>query len=102
MLHPPNFIHSDPSVDNDLRAHEAEFCSFRELSALVISWNAGAASPSYLRHEKPSNHFFSDVIVSSNFPDILVFGFQELVDLEDKKLTASEPLIIGMENVINI
>ena len=85
-----------------MRMHEAEYCSFRSLSALVMSWNAGAASPASLRHERPGSRFFSDLLVSNKFPDILVFGFQELVDLEDKKLTASESHSIAKEIVIDL
>jgi len=64
---------------------DIEYCSFRELSALVITWNAGAVTPIHLR----DSQFFQDVLRADRSPDLLVFGFQELVDLEDKKLTAS-------------
>ena len=72
--------------------HENEYCSFREVSALIISWNAGATTPSHLRTPSGYQHFFQEVISRNQQADILMFGFQELIDLEDKKMTASEPI----------
>ncbi|KAL8827546.1 MAG: hypothetical protein Q9191_003124 [Dirinaria sp. TL-2023a] len=59
-----------------------------EMRTLVVTWNAGAATPGNLRYEDKDSNFFRDVLHADEPPDILVFGFQELVDLEDKKLTA--------------
>ena len=72
-----------------MRHHDTDYCSFEELKALVVTWNAGAATPGNLRYEDKDRNFFRDVLHAEDRPDILVFGFQELVDLEDKKLTAS-------------
>ena len=55
----------------------------------MVTWNAGATTPASLRHEDKNDNFFREVIEANDPPDILVFGFQELVDLDDKKLTAS-------------
>lgn len=54
-----------------------------------MTWNAGAAKPSDLRHDQKNANFFRELLSSDSSPDMIVFGFQELVDLEDKKLTAS-------------
>lgn len=35
------------------------------------------------------NTFIENAIHTEEPPELLVFGFQELVDLEDKKITAS-------------
>jgi hypothetical protein len=79
-----------------MQEHDAEFCDFREVSALVMTWNAGASKPSHLRNDQQDNNFFRDLLQSSpDAPDIVVFGFQELVDLEDKKVTASMSLPQG-------
>lgn len=75
-----------------MREREPEYCSFTEISTLVVSWNAGATTPGHLRHEISDPRFFVDVIGRSGFPDVVTFGFQELVDLEDKKLTASKDI----------
>lgn len=76
----------------DARMHErdSEFCSFRELSVAVMTWNAGAVKPSHVHSQYMSqdNNFLRDYMVAQGSPDILVFGFQELVDLENKKVTA--------------
>lgn len=79
---------ADVCVDEDMQERDAEFCDFREVSALVMTWNAGASKPTSLRDERDAK-FFRDLLTASEPPDILVFGFQELVDLEDKKVTAS-------------
>lgn len=69
--------------------HDTEYCEFQEITTVVTTWNAGATTPSSLRHEDKNSNFFREVIRTSEPPDILVFGFQELVDLDDKRLTAS-------------
>ena len=72
-----------------MQDHDIEYASFREITALVVTWNAGAATPMHLRYEESEPQFFQTILQSVVSPDLLVFGFQELVDLEDKKLTAS-------------
>jgi hypothetical protein len=75
----------------DMQEHDTEFCDFREVSALVMTWNAGASKPTHLRHDEQDSNFFRELLRSPvDPPDIVVFGFQELVDLEDKKVTASK------------
>ncbi|KAG8529820.1 uncharacterized protein KY384_005301 [Bacidia gigantensis] len=78
----------DEWIDDAMRQHEADFCSFREVSALVMTWNAGAATPNHLRQDAAESRFFQQMLNQGPLPEILIFGFQELVDLEDKKLTA--------------
>ena len=68
--------------------HDIEYCIFNEVRTVVMTWNAGASTPSNLRHDDKGISVFRDIIQSRSPPDILMFGFQELVDLEDKKLTA--------------
>ena len=53
-----------------------------------MTWNAGATKPANIRNTEQDRNFFREIIEPGNSPDILVFGFQELVDLEDKKITA--------------
>ena len=77
-------------ADNDMQDHDIDYCSFREITALVVTWNAGASTPSHFRYEENEPQFFQEVLQAGEPPDLLIFGFQELVDLEDKKLTASE------------
>ena len=54
----------------------------------MLSWNAGAARPGHIEHDRHDARFFEDFLHSHNPPDLIVFGFQELVDLEGKKTTA--------------
>ncbi|KAI9676422.1 MAG: hypothetical protein M1817_000579 [Caeruleum heppii] len=78
----------DDWLDAEMEEHEAEYCQYREIRTLVMTWNAGASIPQSLRHDEIDNNFFRELLNSEGVPDILVFGFQELVDLEDKKVTA--------------
>jgi hypothetical protein len=73
-----------------MQFHEASFCDFNHMKALVMTWNAGASTPYHLQHSDQDSTFFRDLLQESGDPDILVFGFQELVDLEDKTRTASK------------
>lgn len=68
-----------------MQAKDVEFCTFREIRAAIVTWNAGASTPGSVK----ASTFIQDAIHPDNPPEILVFGFQELVDLENKKITAS-------------
>jgi len=72
-----------------MHSEEADFCNLKTIKTLVTTWNAGASTPYHLQHSDRDATFLRDLLQSSKSPDILVFGFQELVDLEDKKTTAS-------------
>ena len=72
-----------------MHSQEADFCDLTTVKTLVMTWNAGASTPYHLQHSDNDASFFRNLLRSSDSPDILVFGFQELVDLEDKKTTAS-------------
>ncbi|KAI9760659.1 MAG: hypothetical protein M4579_001523 [Chaenotheca gracillima] len=75
-------------LETEIQRHDVEYCQFREISALVTTWNAGASIPSSMRNDEMSDSFFRELFGGAEPPDIMVFGFQELVDLEDKKVTA--------------
>ena len=72
-----------------MQDRDVDYCSFREITTLVVTWNAGASTPAHFRYEENEPGFFQEIFHAGEPPDLLVFGFQELVDLEDKKLTAS-------------
>lgn len=74
-----------------MRSAAPDYSSYETLSAAVFTWNAGASKPADLRYEHGAADFFRDFLKGGDLPDIMVFGLQELVDLEDKKLTASKP-----------
>jgi endonuclease/exonuclease/phosphatase family metal-dependent hydrolase len=69
-----------------LSSRDSEYSSFRELTAAVLTWNAGASKPNHLQHSERDNNFYRDFIRSYTAPDLFIFGFQEVVDLEDKKV----------------
>ncbi|EGX89638.1 inositol polyphosphate phosphatase [Cordyceps militaris CM01] len=78
----------DDQLEESLKSNEIKYCQFNDLSLLVMSWNAGASTPHNLRYSDGDSSFFQEFVQTSGSPDILVFGFQELVDLEDKTATA--------------
>ncbi|KAI5780779.1 Endonuclease/exonuclease/phosphatase, partial [Geopyxis carbonaria] len=82
-------------LESEMQKRDMEFCSFREIKALVCTWNAGASKPQDLLNRDSDKIFLEEVLESGNSPDIIVFGFQELVDLEDKKITAKSFLKKG-------
>jgi hypothetical protein len=82
-------INADWFTETQMQSQEADFCKLNGIKTLVMTWNAGASTPYHLQHSEQDQRFFKDLLQSNDSPDILVFGFQELVDLEDKKTTAS-------------
>lgn len=75
-------------LEENRQEHDVEYCVFREMSAQVMTWNAGATTPTHLRYEEDDSATFKGILQASPPADLLIFGFQELVDLEDKKMTA--------------
>ncbi|PKY08686.1 DNase I-like protein [Aspergillus campestris IBT 28561] len=79
----------DDWLDSRMQNRDFEYCKFREINAVIMTWNAGASTPGSVR----TTTFIQDAIRPDNPPEILVFGFQELVDLENKKITAKSLLM---------
>ncbi|ROW09119.1 hypothetical protein VPNG_05705 [Cytospora leucostoma] len=75
-------------LETEMKAKDVEYCEFDTLKAVIMTWNAGASTPNSLRYSESDSVFIQNLLHSSNSPDILIFGFQELVDLEDKTATA--------------
>lgn len=76
---------ANTKVDARMQSKHADFCTFREIRAAIVTWNAGASTPGSVRN----SDFIRDAVHPEDPPEIIVFGFQELVDLENKKITAS-------------
>ncbi|KAG1741308.1 hypothetical protein EDB19DRAFT_1973184 [Suillus lakei] len=75
---------------NELLKRESEFSSFRTINVLVVSWNVDATKPEVLTDDMANLTFLNDALTSvSPSPDIIFFGFQELVDLESCQTTNS-------------
>lgn len=78
------------------------YSKYHSLKALVTTYNLGAASPSDLFGMVDNMDLFQRILRSScstsseghvTAPDVIVFAFQELIDLEDKRLTAKRLLL---------
>ncbi|KAK1687856.1 endonuclease/Exonuclease/phosphatase [Colletotrichum godetiae] len=72
----------------EMKAMDTQYCEFQDLKVLCMTWNAGASTPHSLRYAQEDAEFIKSLLTSNSSPDILIFGFQELVDLEDKTATA--------------
>lgn len=78
---------------------EATFSSFRPLNVLVVSWNVDAAKPDTLIGSADNTAFLDNVLHSVDSPDIIAFGFQELIDLESRKMAAKTVLLGGKKKL---
>lgn len=78
----------DDWLEEDMKSKDVDYCDFEEIQAMIMTWNAGASTPHSLRYSGGDATFFQELVQSSASPDILIFCFQELVDLEDKTATA--------------
>jgi endonuclease/exonuclease/phosphatase family metal-dependent hydrolase len=82
-------------IGNELLKREREFSTFRTINVLVISWNVDAAKPEALSDDIANLTFLNDALTSVSAPDIISFGFQELIDLESRKMAAKTVLLGG-------
>jgi hypothetical protein len=71
-----------------LQKREPEFSTFDELKVLVVSWNIDAQRPDTMATLPDSATVLEDAVRDAGDPDIIVFGFQEVVDLESRKVAA--------------
>ncbi|KAH7065996.1 Endonuclease/exonuclease/phosphatase [Auriculariales sp. MPI-PUGE-AT-0066] len=82
-----------------LDGREEAFCEYRQLRAMVCTWNVGAAKANTLfDHTNGGNvagnrKFLDDLVRDAQAPEIVVFGFQEVVDLDDRAVTAKTVLL---------
>jgi len=81
-----------------MQSQEKVYCKFNNIKALVMTWNAGAATPYNMNHSDGDQKFIPHLLQTSDSPDIIIFGFQELVDLEDKTRTASTSTFISVQD----
>jgi hypothetical protein len=63
------------------------------LNVLLISWNVDASRPDSLTGDAANVNFLQDALQSVDSPDIIVFGLQEVIDLESRKMTAKNVLL---------
>jgi len=81
---------------SELLKREASFCTFRPLNILMCTWNIDNATPDMLIGNENTS-FFKAHLQSMENPDIIIFGFQEVVDLENHKITASALLLFDIQ-----
>lgn len=75
--------------DDHMSKRQDEYCDYQNLSVGVITWNCGAIKPSQMQRAKKNDKYWIDQsLEEAGYPDIVVFGFQELVELSDKGLSA--------------
>ncbi|KAF8994324.1 hypothetical protein BDQ17DRAFT_1099560 [Cyathus striatus] len=82
-------------IDKELLKAENEYSTFRDVTAPTISRNRDSTRPDALTSSSdPSTQtFLSDALNSVESPDIIAFGFQEVIDLESRKMTAKNVLL---------
>ena len=62
----------------------------------MVSWNCDSARPDSLNGEPQNYNFLNEALHSVDSPpDIIVFGFQEVIDLESRKMVAKNVLLGG-------
>ncbi|KAF9375279.1 hypothetical protein BGX21_003837 [Mortierella sp. AD011] len=73
-----------------------EYCQWRDLKVLICSWNIDASKPAAQEVNGGTDRkLFEQWLTSMDQegpPDIISVGFQEIVDLESKKMTAKSLL----------
>lgn len=80
-------------TDDELLKHETSFSTFRDLKLLMVSWNVDAARPDALTTAAVNANFLHEVLNSVDSPDIISFGFQEVIDLESRKMAAKSAIL---------
>ena len=62
----------------------------------MVSWNCDSSRPDSLNGEPQNFNFLNEALHSvDSAPDIIVFGFQEVIDLESRKMVAKNVLLGG-------
>ena len=74
---------------------------------LICTWNIDAARPDALEEGTKNGDFLRDLLHDKlgddgGEPDLIVFGFQEVVDLENRSVAASELLFPFIEAPVNV
>ncbi|WVF72695.1 hypothetical protein IAT40_007513 [Kwoniella sp. CBS 6097] len=84
-------------IDKQMVTRQPDYCTFRDMNLLVVSWNIDSAKPTDLSGSEANVKFLEECLRSVDSPDIIVFGFQEVIPLTDKKLTA-KTLLFGSKS----
>jgi hypothetical protein len=92
----------DSLKDHEMIHRQSQYSSFRQIKLLVCTWNIDSARPSDLAGSEANSRFLDDLLHSVDSPDVIVFGFQEVIPLTDKKLTASASILFVLDTIDRI
>ena len=70
-------------------ARQPTYSTTRDITVLICTFNVDAQKPETLDHSELGMRFLPDCLGMVDSPEIIEFGFQEMIDLENKTLTAS-------------
>ncbi|PWN92684.1 DNase I-like protein [Acaromyces ingoldii] len=83
-------------IQEGLEERQADFSAYRDLNVLLLTYNIDARTPDEFDQASGGNNGIAARLTRANpRPDIVAFGFQELIDLESKKLAAKSFLLGG-------
>lgn len=84
-------------IQDGLEERQADFSAYRDLNLLLFTYNIDARTPDEFDQAGGSGieARLKSAASSSARPDVISFGFQELIDLESKKLAAKSFLLGG-------
>ncbi|KAL2912017.1 hypothetical protein HK105_208510 [Polyrhizophydium stewartii] len=78
-------------IENAMRASEIDYADFGDVHVLILTWNIDSRKPTDLDSgDAEDRRFLKDLLSVNREADIIVVGFQELVDLESKSETARQ------------
>ena len=76
-------------IDMEMKIRESEYCKYDDLKLLVLSWNIDASKPDALDLRGDDAYFLDKWATSvTGGADLIFVGFQEIIDLESKKIAA--------------
>ncbi|GAA5888107.1 hypothetical protein JCM6882_000282 [Rhodosporidiobolus microsporus] len=86
-------LHEDWLV-NRMSSLVDTYCTFRPLKVGIFTWNVDGQNPGLLQSSKKAanSRLLESFLTSLDKPDLVVFNFQELVDLSDLGLAARTAL----------
>lgn len=83
-------LRTDDWVQQRLHALETTFATYTPVRFAFMTYNVGAASPHLLQTSTTpaSQTLLHDFLTSLQDPDVIAFGFQEVIDLSNLSLAA--------------
>ncbi|GAA5833149.1 hypothetical protein JCM11251_005161 [Rhodosporidiobolus azoricus] len=87
-------------LDNRMSSLVDSYCTFRPLKLGIFSWNVDGQDPDLLQScgKKANMRLLQSFLQSLDNPDLIIFNFQELVDLSDLGLAARTALFASQNH----